>query len=137
MSKHSATKCLWSALYHLPKPLYNSTELLDYVERGVEVLSSMFPDATIVLAGDFNTLDDSTRGKNILDRIYVNDLFYATVRVVASTVKSDHRAIFAYIGQLLQPLNKTRQRCVQATLTCATRLVSQIRVPADHGIRRR
>ena len=141
------------ALYHPPKPLYKSTELLDYIERGVEALSSMFPDATIVLAGDFNTLDDSelvsrstlssivikpTRGKNILDRIYVNDLCYATVRVVASTVKSDHKAIIAYTGQQVQPLNKTRQRCVfrrrsPAQHASFLKYASQLSIEFDDG----
>jgi len=116
-----------AALYHPPKPLYKPTALLDYIEAGVDALTAVFPKAAIVLAGDFNSLDDSalvsrtslssvvtqpTRGANILDRIYVNDVSYATVRVVTSTIRSNHKAIIAYAGQPLQPLNKTRQRLV-------------------------
>ena len=37
-----------------------------------------------------------TRGANILDRVYVNNPCYTTVRVVESTVNSDHKAIIAY-----------------------------------------
>ena len=71
-----------------------------------------YPTATIVLAGDFNQLTDSavneqtglvqivqqpTRGANILDRLFVSSpAVYTTLRVVASTVRSDHRAIVAY-----------------------------------------
>ena len=69
------------------------------------------PSATIVLAGDINSLDDTevatrcallsivdrpTRGANILDRLYVNTPCYSTVRVLESTVKSDHKAVVAY-----------------------------------------
>jgi len=76
-------------------------------------LLSEFPKATVILAGDFNTLDDSeivvrsamnsivnrpTRGANILDRMYTNDHCYETVKVVTSTVKSDHKTIMAYTG---------------------------------------
>ena len=65
----------------------------------------------------FNSLDDSalvsrtslssivtrpTRGANILDRIYVNDLSYATVKVVTSTDRSDHKTIIAYAAVLFQ-----------------------------------
>jgi len=60
--------------------------------------------------GDFNRLDDTgvaarsalhsivdrpTRGANILDRVYVNTPCYSTVRVVDSTVNSDHKAVVA------------------------------------------
>ena len=75
------------ALYHLPKPQYQTAALLDYIEAGVDAATAACPSATIVLAGDFNALDDTevatrsallsivdrpTRGANILDRVYVN-----------------------------------------------------------------
>ena len=103
-----------SALYHPPKPLYQSTALLDHIEAGVDALAMVYPAATVVLAGDFNTLDDPevvsctamhsivnrpTRGVNILDRMYVNELCYASVQVVTSTVRSDHK-----------PLSRTQDR---------------------------
>lgn len=114
------------ALYHPPKPLYQPAALLDYIEAGVDAVTTACPSATIVLAGDFNMLDDAevatrgamlsivdrpTRGANILDRVYVNNSCYTTVRVVESTVKSDHKAVVAYQGRMhLQPLNKRRHR---------------------------
>ena len=73
------------------KPIYKSAELLDYIEAGVDALTVAFPAAKIILAGDFNALDDSevivpsslysivnkpTRGCNVLDRVYVNDMCY-------------------------------------------------------------
>ena len=38
------------ALYHPPKPLYQSTALLDHIEAGVEALATAYPAATVVLA---------------------------------------------------------------------------------------
>jgi len=85
------------------------------------------PTAVIMLAGDFNMLDDqdvatrctlqsivnrSTRSPNTLDRIYVNEPCYTSIRVVTSTVKSDHKAVIAYAGSAhLQPLNKRNYPC--------------------------
>ena len=82
---------------HLQKALYKPSELFDYVENCINELLTAFPNATmsIVLAGDFNTLDDAeltlrnalhsivarlTRGQSELDRVYVNDLSYATIQ---------------------------------------------------------
>ena len=78
-------------LYHPPKPQYQTAELLDYIEAGVDAVTAAYPSATIVLAGDFNTLNDTevatrgallsivdrpTRGTNMLDRVYVNNPCY-------------------------------------------------------------
>ena len=117
-----------------PKPLYHPAELLDYIEAGVDDLSSEFPKATVVLAGDFNTLDDSeivvrsamnsivnrpTRGVNILDRIYTNDHCFETVKVVTSTAKSDHKAVIAYTGQQRHQLKVHTATCILAAFTGA------------------
>jgi len=114
------------ALYHPPKPHYQAAAFLDYIEAGIDAVTASYPTATIVLAGDFNSLDDTevatrgallsivdrpTRGNNILDRVYVNNPCYSTVRVVHSTVKSDHKAVVAYAGLVqVQPLNKHKYR---------------------------
>jgi hypothetical protein len=104
-----------AALYHPPKPNYKPEALLDYIEGCVEELSRDFPAAHIVLAGDLNQLPDQdlvertgltqivtqpTRGRNILDRVLVSDpRLYCTVRVVASVVRSDHKAVVASSDQ--------------------------------------
>ena len=46
---------LIGALYHPPKPKYQSSALLDHIEKCVDLLSVTFPEASVVLAGDFNT----------------------------------------------------------------------------------
>ena len=91
------------------------------------MLSAAIATATVVLAGDFNGLDDAevttrsavnplvnrqTRGVNILDRIYVNDCCYDNVKVVASSVRSDHKAVVAYTGAAPRQLNKINERQV-------------------------
>ena len=104
------------ALYHPPRPQYNTAVLLDYIEACMRELCRDYPMATIVLAGDFHQLTDSavieqtglvqlvqqpTRGASILDRLFVSSpAAYTTLRVVASTVRSDHRAIVAYTSRL-------------------------------------
>jgi len=41
-------------------------------------------------------VNQPTRGANILDRIYISDEQYSSVRVIQSVVRSDHKAIVAY-----------------------------------------
>jgi len=47
-----------------------------------------------------------------LDRIYVNELNYTNVKVVASAVKSDHQAVVAYNGPRMSTYDKRQERCV-------------------------
>jgi len=47
-----------AALYHPPRPLYQPTELLNYIEECVEEVSRDYPTAHIVLAGDLNKLSE-------------------------------------------------------------------------------
>lgn len=100
------------ALYHPPRPQYPIDSLLDYVESCVAELTHDHPTSTVVLAGDFNQLPHSavvertgftqlvhqpTRGQNVLDLVFAsNPLQYSIVRVVTSTVKSDHKAVVLY-----------------------------------------
>jgi len=55
-------------------------------------------------------VNQSTRGTNILDQIFVNYTIYDAVKVVTPTVRSDHRAVIAYTGTPPCQLNKTRER---------------------------
>ena len=143
------------SLYHPPKPQYQTAELLDYIEAGVDAVSAAYPSATIVLAGDFNTLDDTevatrgallsivdrpTRGTNMLDRVYVNNPCYTAVRVVDSAVKSDHKAITAYAGQVHIPLlNKRSYRRFfrrRSRVTRPTCEIYRVRNNAEYKARR-
>ena len=99
------------ALYHPPKPLYETESLLKYIEMCVDEINQTCPTCIIILAGDFNQLSRNeiiertgltlivhqpTRGDNMLDRIYVSEPRYTSVRVVTSVVRSDHQAVLAY-----------------------------------------
>jgi len=113
---------LIGALYHPPRPQYSTDSLLDYVESCVAELTHDHPTSTVVLAGDFNQLPHSavvqrtgltqlvrqpTRGQNVLDQVYVsNPLQYGVVRVVTSTVKSDHKAVVLYAES--QPVSRVK-----------------------------
>jgi len=88
---------------------------------------SHHPEAPIVLCGDLNQLPDQdlvertgptqivyqpTRGDNILDKVYVSDPhLFTSVHIVASIVKSDHRAVVAYAKPSQRVLTKTTDRC--------------------------
>ena len=111
------------ALYHPPQPMYKSSDLLDHIEVCVDAVESTFPDALIILAGDFNTLpeddvvartalcsivDQPTRGANKLDRIYVSEPSYTSIEVVTSAGKTDHKAIIAHRGSAVKTANKNK-----------------------------
>ena len=114
-----------AALYHPPRPTYKPEVLLDYIEASVAQLSHDFPLADIVVAGDVNQLSDRdivertgltqivcqpTRGANTLDKIYVSSpQLFNTVRVVASVVKSDHKAVVAFPDSTRQMPKTHRQ----------------------------
>ena len=120
------------ALYHPPKPMYKAELLLDHIEATVEEINRNSLDSRIVLAGDFNQLSDEaiiertglmsivhqpTRGANILDRVYVSSDEYSTIRVVASTVRSDHSAVVAYCHTGQSTLPKSHQRRIYRPIT--------------------
>ena len=114
------------ALYHPPKPIYESANILDHIETSVLRIGHEFPRARIILAGDFNLLRDNdiitrtgmvsivtqpTRSGSKLDRIYVTDVHYSNIKIVKSSAKSDHQAIVAYSGNSKPTIGKTRRRC--------------------------
>jgi len=122
------------ALYHPPRPLYRTTDLVDIIEAATVKIHRDYPDSHIILAGDFNTMPDNdvviatgltsvvlqpTRGNNRLDRIYVSDLEYNGVKVVKSAVTSDHQAVVAYSGGVKATVGKTRRVCTFRKHTAA------------------
>jgi len=89
-----------------------------------------FPLADIVITGDINQdvveqtgltqiVREPTRGANILDKIYVSSPYlYSIVRVVASIVKSDHKAVVVFPDSSCAP-QKTRSQDVYRRRTSA------------------
>ena len=91
------------AVYHPPRALYTDESLVNYFDACVTELLRDHPSSLVVLAGDviertgfIQLVNQPTRGANVLDRIYVSDAQYNTVRVIQSVVRSDHKAIVAY-----------------------------------------
>jgi len=131
--------CCVGALYHPPKPLYQPEALLNQLELNLEEIGLECPAATVVLCGDFNQLSDEimcertgllflvkqpTRGQRILDRIYmyVSSPIYTVVRIVTSTVRSNHNAVVAYTDQRQCPQVKT-----------STKRIYRRRTPSQHA----
>src|SRR6218665_3473287 len=109
------------SLSHPPEPIYRTEELITKIENDVEWISREFCSSLIILAGDLNKIQDKkfiestgliahvtqpTRGNKVLDRLYTSDDCYSSVRVLSSTVKSDHRAIFALTSRPIRPREK-------------------------------
>jgi len=126
------------ALYHPPKPNYQTDNLLMYLEVTLEEICHDFPAATVILCGDFNQLSDDivcemtgltsivkqpTRGERILDRIYVSQQSYSVVRVITSVVRSDHSAVVAYSDQ---------KQCTQ--IKTFTKRTYRWKTPAQHAV---
>ena len=126
--------------------IYQTTDLLDLVENALLRILQDFPGSHIILAGDMNTLsgndiiirtgltsivDRPTRGTSMLDRIYVSDVQYCGVKVVKSTVKSDHLAIVAYTGPVKATISKTRRVCTFRKHTSAqhARFLANVSAP--------
>ena len=80
----------------------------------------------ITLAGDFNQLPDAsvidktglaaivqgpTRGSSFLDRIYTSDINYENIKIVKSSVRSDHFCIIAYSGETIKCYAKSKRLC--------------------------
>src|SRR6218665_1019733 len=116
---------LIGALYHPPKPIYQTDILIEQLERNVELLAREYQDALFILAGDLNQMSDGqiieatglvplvhqpTRGTAVLDRLYASEECFSAVCVLTSAVKSDHRAIVAVSSGVVRSRAKTRVR---------------------------
>lgn len=103
-NNHSLT-CV--AVYHPPRPIYNTDMFKNFLFSNIDDVCAA-ADTSLLVAGDFNQLADdeicqhtglqslvrsATRGTSCLDRIYTSSMKTFCVKIVTSTVKSDHKAI--------------------------------------------
>lgn len=110
--------------YHPPKATYPQP-ILSYLETTITNYRNQYSNHTIILAGDFNELDDQqitestglidivkapTRKDHHLDRIYTSEPMPMKVSVLKSTVKSDHQCILG-----LNEENRSAQLAVPKT----------------------
>lgn len=119
------------ALYHPPKPIYPTAELVNWLEITAEEIAKADHTVIIILCGELNQLADdsvneatglsqlvhqSTRGNSSLDRLYVSANCYETVKIVQSLfIKSDHKAIVAIpscpVANRQKKLTRVAYRC--------------------------
>jgi len=124
-------------IYHPPRPTYTAESMLYYIESCIDEILRGHPNASIILAGDFNQLSHDavvehtgltqivsqpTRGPNILDRIYESCPTYSVVRVVRSVLRSDHRAVLAY-----------QERSLPMTVKVRNKVTFRRRTPTQHA----
>src|SRR6218665_2690162 len=117
------------ALYHPPKLIYTCTEelIIERLEHTVNTISCKESNANIVLGGDFNMLPENkvieatsflplvhvhtpTRLGLVLDRLFVSEPMYEKVKIVTSTIKTDHKAIIATATEIVVNRNETRKK---------------------------
>ena len=96
-------------LYHPPKPLYSASELIQEIERSIELIVNSSMNTMVILAGDFNQLPDTamkhlgfhgiflgpSHAGHCLDRIYATEPAYTNSKSVISTINTAHRAVIA------------------------------------------
>ena len=114
-------------LYHPPKPVYATSELLRILEECIDEINARKEMSTIILAGDFNLLPDSailslglisqfcepTHCNHSLDRIYATKNIYENCRAVQSTIKTAHKAVIAMNNTAdIVPANKQTKDCL-------------------------
>lgn len=95
-------------VYHPPKPVYNSQDLITRLTDDIDYVSCNFPQAILFLTGDFNRLDlntfladtglimidvGPTRGRHELDRFITNSPDFSSCTVVKACLNTDHHAL--------------------------------------------
>src|SRR6218665_2307994 len=109
-------------LYHPPKPCYEKGVLMDFIERSLEELLTVDMRAAVILGGDFNGLNVEevsirtglvplvkapTRGKKILGMLMTSIPDQYNIKVVASMVRTDHKAVVATMASDVRDRSKT------------------------------
>ena len=96
-----------AAVYHPPRPIYDVNKFINFLTNNVDLANINHPNSIILLAGDFNQLQNDisqitgllpvvsapTRGTALLDQLFISSSKKYCVKVVKSVVKSDHRAV--------------------------------------------
>ena len=112
-------------LYHPPKPIYQTDAFVEFLTNSIDFICLTYPNASIMLCGDFNALDDTdislqtgltsiitqpTRGTAFLDRVYTSVSDIPRVKGVKSAVKSDHSAIILTNGEMIVNTLKVKRK---------------------------
>ena len=124
-TKHNNKTFILGALYHPPKPIYQTKTFIKFIQDTIDFLVTNATNEvpTIILAGDFNSMPNEaiidsglflvtrepTHRNNYLDRIYTNENVFSHVKVIKSTIFTAHKAVIAS-SQVTQPLDKNKTR---------------------------
>ena len=84
-----------AALYHPPRPVYSTADLLSYVENCVAELTHDYPLADIILAGDLNQLHDD----DIVERTGLTQIVRQPTRICLQCAAVQHHPRCVVIGQ--------------------------------------
>jgi len=110
-------------VYHPPKPVYNIQTFIEFLQTNIDNIMTLDSKSIIIMCGDFNQLRNvdicshvglkvietlPTLGNYCLDRIFVSDGKEFCIKVVTSTVKSDHKALVATNESNVISINKAR-----------------------------
>ena len=113
------------AIYHPPKPIYDIDMLRNFLECSCAEISKQFPEYKIVLAGDINKLSvneisqrtglisinhSPSRGRNVLDNAFLSHVGEYKIKVIESTVSSDHKALILYSDRQITNQNKQHRK---------------------------
>ena len=102
-------------IHHPPKPLYQTNVYLGIIGSVIEQIIDMPEASTIILAGDFNQIEDNqiesfglinqyrnapTHMDHALDRIYCSEKIYTNCRTTTSIINTKHKAVVARTDNL-------------------------------------
>ena len=108
----------YCTVYHPPKPVYKSDNLINALLADIEDICTKYPGSVISIVGDFNKLDitkleteaglvqlvsEPTHGKNILDKFFTNLPTRFSIKIASLSIKTKHKAIIA--NSVLDNLN--------------------------------
>ena len=108
--KHGDHTCFVGGIYHPPNPVYTEDEIVRFIENTIDEIAEGYQGSSVILTGDFNQLSETritslgliheqtapTRGRAHLDKLFTSEPLFDHVLVMGSTVKSDHKAIYAH-----------------------------------------
>jgi len=109
-------------VYHPPKPIYSSELLITYICQRIFAYNQMYPDSTVIVIGDLNTLKideilsntdlhyaktSATRGNAHLDKVLLNHPhIFANIEASQLDIPTDHAAIILTPKIRIPPVRK-------------------------------
>lgn len=121
---YCGTQYICASAYHPPNASYANADILLYLENCITHIHTTYPNVNIIISGDFNQLNSDqiethtnlteivrgpTRGNNFLDRIYYFGRPYQHIKIITPSLKSDHKGILAYNGEVKINHNKEKR----------------------------